>query len=579
MRKKFYRALPFVFLFIFSGFTAIAEANNSLQRNTQQGAVKGFDSKYHTLSWQGIPYASPPTGDLRWKAPRPPALRKNILLAHNNTHMCLQKSGPLTSLNVFQWEKVVGSEDCLYLNIVAPADLKADEKLPVMFWIHGGGNSIGYKGNRAYTGEKLSSQGRVVFVAINYRLGPLGWFYHPALASTSTKNMDASGNYGTLDIIAALQWVQENIHYFGGDSGRVTVFGESAGGLNVYSLLASPLAKDLFHHAIVESGGYFTNSQSYVSQTQAQGGHSYSSSEITKTVLKKSKSTGDIKEAHQLARILRDFDGAQLVALYPSRAAGMLDFPALNRDGYVLPLDSHFNNAVPVILGTNKDENKTFMALDPELVTPLFGIRDKTVYNKVAYYLSNSWKLNGVDKHARDLSAKQYHVYAYRFDWDNLPKIFHIDLSELIGAGHGLEIPFVFGELKSDFNIDILFSNNASQRKLSQQMLGYWSNFAHTGNPNEGVFKDLPRWSSWNNAADADKFVILDSGKNGIRMSSEDIHEHELKQMLAQDSDLSTELKCKLYQSMFLSEEPTDDEIASHTQFLESACINLSTSE
>ena len=177
-----------------------------------------------------------------------------------------------------------GSEDCLFINVWSPENSKS---LPVMFWIHGGGNSVGEAATSIYDGSRLARENNVVLVSINYRLGPLGWFRHPALRTNDTTPADNSGNYGTLDIILALQWVQENIQQFGGDATNVTVFGESAGAFDTLSLMASPLATGLFHKAISQSGGLNLNSiasaENYVDDDEP--GHPLSSQETVNQLL------------------------------------------------------------------------------------------------------------------------------------------------------------------------------------------------------------------------------------------------------------------------------------------------------
>jgi para-nitrobenzyl esterase len=585
-----------------------------LERITGQGLVRGFESDLNTLSWQGIPFAKPPIGELRWKAPRPPELRERTLNAINNNAMCLQKAGPLVTLNVLTWNDVIGDEDCLYLNITAPKDIAVDEQLPVMFWIHGGGNSIGYKGNSAYTGEQLANKGRVILVAVNYRLGPMGWFLHPALVKSSDSNSDGneysaadksgnylledkSGNYGTLDLIAALKWTQANIENFGGDPNNITVFGESAGGFNTYSLIVSPLAKNLFHRAIVESGGYGTSSPEFASQTAKLGGHHSSSAEITQKVFLNSEIASNKNEAYEkqnslsakkIAQILRDFDGKALVDFYRSRAAGMLDWPSMTPDGYVIPKanitellkNKETFNAMPIMLGTNRDENKTFLALDPEYVGFGFRIKDKEKYNRTAKYLVDNWKINGVDNNARILTESQNKVYAYRFDWDELPTVGWVNLSELIGAGHGLEIPFVFGGLKSDFNLDLLFGSDESNRRqnLSDTMMTYWTNFAYTGSPNSKPSNtipssDLPKWTAWNNESGADKFIILDAGEGAIKMSNQELFEDQLKARLENDEGItSTKKRCELYKSLFVPQDLSGFDMSEYLKFRKGGC-------
>ena len=202
-------------------------------------------------SFKGIPYAAPPVGDLRWRAPQPAAPWQDALEAKDFSAHCWQ---PLSRPGSFYGSgEIERSEDCLYLNVWTAAETN-DAKRPVMVWIHGGGLRTGSGASAWYDGSALAEKG-VVLVTINYRLGPMGFLAHPEL---SAENQPASsGNYGILDQIAALEWVQSNIAAFGGDPGNVTIFGESAGSWSICYLVASPLAKGLLHRAIGESGGVF----------------------------------------------------------------------------------------------------------------------------------------------------------------------------------------------------------------------------------------------------------------------------------------------------------------------------------
>ena len=216
--------------------------------STEYGYLRGYPDAADTISWKGVPFASPPVGQLRWKAPVDPEPWTGIREAGHYSDPCVQYS-PLGR------GKIIGSEDCLYLNVWRPET--AEQDLPVYVWIHGGGNSIG-SANMVpdYEGYNLASRGNLVFVSINYRLGPFGWFAHPSLRTgESGDEYNDSGNFGTLDIIQALKWINRNIGFFGGDPDRVTIAGESAGAFNVTSLLVSPQAAGLFHGAVSQSGG------------------------------------------------------------------------------------------------------------------------------------------------------------------------------------------------------------------------------------------------------------------------------------------------------------------------------------
>src|SRR5215510_5235571 len=201
-------------------------------------------------SYKGIPFAAPPVGDLRWKPPQPVLKWEGVRNCDAFGPECPQAPYPAGSIYALPPQKQ--SEDCLFLNVWTAA--KEGEKLPVMVWIHGGSLTRGSGSNRVYDGTSFAKKG-VVLVTINYRLGPLGYLAHPELTAESPQR--SSGNYGVLDQIAALKWVQKNIAAFGGDPARVTIFGESAGSWSVNVLVASPLARGLFHRAIGESGGSF----------------------------------------------------------------------------------------------------------------------------------------------------------------------------------------------------------------------------------------------------------------------------------------------------------------------------------
>ncbi|MEO7992054.1 MAG: carboxylesterase family protein, partial [Chryseolinea sp.] len=207
-----------------------------------EGLLQGVN-KNNLSIYKGIPFAAPPVGDLRWRAPQPAEKWEGIKQALEFGPAPMQGGNPSAGKN----------EDCLYLNVWTPAK-SAGEKVPVLVWIYGGGFSFGSTSEPVYDGEALASKG-VVLVSIAYRVGQLGFLAHPELSAENASHV--SGNYGLLDIIAGLKWIQKNIEAFGGDPSKVTIFGESAGGIAVSMLCASPLAKGLFHGAISQSGGSF----------------------------------------------------------------------------------------------------------------------------------------------------------------------------------------------------------------------------------------------------------------------------------------------------------------------------------
>ncbi len=529
-------------------------ADASSQRTLASGEVVGFASTNDAHAWLGIPYARPPVADLRWRAPRPPepwSGRREVLAVGD---ICVQLANELDAPDASSGT-VVGSEDCLYLNVHAPrfdpdGVPRADARLPVMVWIHGGGQTIGSGG--FYDGGALAADQAVVVVTVNYRLGPFGWFSHGALRAGTPSEAERSGNFGTLDLIAALQWVRENASAFGGDPRNVTIFGESAGGTNVMTMLLSPRARGLFHRAILQSPGVGTTDPAFAESLgdARVPGHARSSGEVLLALLQADGKAADREAARAvlldwedvaIGDYLRGIEPAVLMSTYfddPDEAGlGMLDMPTVFRDGTVIPrrdpreqFASGDYNRVPVIFGTNRDENKLFLGGDPELVWWILGVYpyvlDQARYDRVASYLSRAWKANAVDELAPVLRGVQGDsVFAYRFDWDEEPSMMGVDLSKLIGAAHLLEVPFVFRQWKLGPRTSLLFDDSSAsgRAELSGAMMSYWAEFAYTGAPGRGRDGSLPRWGAWDDSRpDAPKFVVLDtSAGGGIRMSSE----------------------------------------------------------
>ncbi len=492
------------------------------------GEVVGFVGTYDNHAWLGLPFAKAPTGDLRWSAPRPPEPWTGTREALASGAPCPQFASPIGGVDA-EPGSVVGSEDCLYLNVFAPrfaADAvpKPGALLPVMFWIHGGGNSIGQAGT--YDGGRLAAGENVIVVATSYRLGPLGWLYNPALVNADATPLDRSGNYGTLDLVRALAWVRENAAAFGGDPERVTIFGESAGGTNVVSLLLSPLAKGLFQRAIVQSGGAGTATIAKAragDPSEGPGGSTGSDAIVA--------ALGDAPRTRTPEELLRAYPGEPTM--------GMLSMPSVIRDGVVVPDAEPTElfargeyNQVPIVLGTNRDETKLFIFGSPELVRRWFGIFpmlrvSEEEYQVTAEYGSKAWKVTGVDSLAPVLrKAQGPSVYAYRFDWDEEPTLLFADYGVLIGAAHGFEIPFVFGHWKlGGGRGDRLFdaSNEKGREALSAQMRSYWAQHAYTGDPGRGRKGDLVPWTAWDDTTpESPKYVVLDTeADGGTRMSYE----------------------------------------------------------
>jgi para-nitrobenzyl esterase len=536
-------------------------------RTIEQGEVVGTVGHYASHVWRGIPYARPPIGSLRWRAPQHAESWSGTRKALTQGNFCPQFASPFGGVAGKPGE-VLGSEDCLFLDIYAPR-MSADavptgaDRLPVMFWIHGGGNVIGHAG--FYDGGQLAKSQNVVVVAINYRLGPLGWFRHASLREGDSSPDDRSGNYGTLDMIRALEWVRGNISAFGGDPANVTIFGESAGGTDVFTMLLSPRASGLFQRAISQSGGtHFIEpafGENFIDDDSP--GHAGSSNESLIALLQADGIAADRDNAkarlagmsaNEVASYLRSKPPAELLGGYISDVGeGLVDVPMIFKDGVVLPVGDPIEllagadswNRVPVIVGTNRDENKLFMFADPRWVKNWFGIlprmRDEEGFNLQAKYQALMWRASGSDEPATAMLRSSDSVWSYRFDWDEEPSLLGADLSVMLGAAHGFEIPFVFGhyELGEQGNVIFTEENLPGRGALSASMMSYWSHFAQTGNPGRGRDGSLPEWTAWSPKSDGDKFIVLDTTQSGgIRMSAGSVSQQSVGQLAAGDADL-----------------------------------------
>ncbi len=567
-------------LFIIILISACAIDATKKENLEETKLISSFSDKYigielkNSYQWLGIPYAEPPQGSLRWKAPRALSKQKEKVKAFNFSDACPQV--PSISLDRGGNGEYTGSEDCLYLNIFTPKKITSDKKLPVMFWIHGGGNTSGEAAS--YDFNKLASAHDLVIVSINYRLGFLGWFYHPALAATSNNLEDKSGNFGTLDQIMALKWVKQNIEDFGGDKNNVTIFGESAGGHNVFALLSSPLAKGLFHKAISQSGATNTFDLKEASKffDNKESSLLTSSKEVVSKLLVSSEISKDLFEANiaqdsmnefKLLEQMQGLDLGQIFKVYKainkSKQVGKKMIPRVLSDGHVIPnrgmqfSRKSFYNDVPVIFGTNRDETKLFAAMESDYSTSLFNrlivVRNQEMYDLTAEYASNNWKISAVDNPARDMIASgKKDVFAYRFDWDEQGKLLWMDFSKIFGAAHAMEIPFVTGTMKLLGIERFMFNdeNLPDAIRLSIAMQSYWAEFAYTGDPGKGRDNNLPKWNSWSNSGD--KFLILDSQNDqGIIMSNFELKRiDEFKRLYADSRIKKDKTKCKFLSNL-----------------------------
>ena len=570
---------------IFMGITLIlSSCGQNLEieslRTLDQGELIGLKGENSTYTWKGVPFAEPPVGELRWKETQKAKAWEGRLEASTFKQGCFQRASFLEN-GQGKWS---GGEDCLYLNIWTPQlsnqEIKdSSKKLPVMMWIHGGANVVGSA--HTYDPSSLVSNHDVVVVTIQYRMGPLGWFRHPALHTEESSLEDRSGNYGTLDTIMALRWINENIHHFGGDPENVTVFGESAGGHNSAAIFASPLAQGLFHKVIIESGIMSVSSieaaESYLPEDKIAP--TVSGLEIFNHVLIQNGKAANVKEAKEIqeqmdSKEIRDL----LYQQSPSVLLKATDESGPKRDGMtrVFPdglvilsggikeafTNSNFNR-VPVISGTNKDENKFFNSLNRNFVEwgPAEGlyktagidempikIIDLDYYEAISFYGSSFWKQRAVDTPSRLLAESGHkQTYAYRFDWDELRTINNMDLSKLIGAAHAMEILFVFGSFDSFIVKNFLFGEGSypAAKKLSEQIQSYWAEFAYTGNPGKGRDNSLPEWKKWS-LGNEGKYIVLDSENDqGVFMSNTEYSVDYLLDKMQSDSRLDDVQKCE----------------------------------
>jgi len=514
---------------------------------TSSGIASGIKN-HGVISWNNIPYAEPPVEDLRWKAPRD---FKSDLLIQDSKQItyCVQEPSGLGGAD--GETLVVGSEDCLYLDIKAPKNI--DKPAPVMFWIHGGGNTTGRKD--IYDFSKMVKDHQVIVVTINYRLGPLGWFTHPDIQGNQ-EDIDKTSNFGTLDIIHALKWVNKNISNFGGDKNNVTIFGESAGGHNVISLLVSPLAKGLFHKAISQSG-YTTSisAQKAYKQTEYSDTSANTSSEFVRKTLSKFDNKPTDTRQMLLALSVEDIYQEYI-------GKSNLNIPLLTNDGIVIPRIGLKNalskkehvHDIPFIAGSNRDEVKLWLGSATYFVelkfsflgnifnVPKVKLKDKDAFEAFNYYRSNAWQIRGVDEPLSALKSAGFNkLYAYRYDWDDHRKYLIGNFQELIGAAHATEIPLLTGnnKLVGEYGF-FIYPNGPSKRFTSKNMMKFWTHFAKTGTP--GSSSNGIKWNSYFNEGNK-SYLIIDKKKN-MKIESKVPNFKTLVKELAADNRINELEKC-----------------------------------
>nr|XP_048287092.1 liver carboxylesterase-like isoform X1 [Myodes glareolus] len=474
-------------------------------RNTHTGQVRGSlvhvkDGELGVHTFLGIPFAKPPVGQLRFAPPEPPEPWSGVRDATSEPAMCLQ-----TDIMTSQFSKerkmsvplLSMSEDCLYLNIYTPVHAKEDSNLPVMVWIHGGALVLGMASMN--DGSILAATENIVIVSIQYRLGILGFF--------STGDKHATGNWGYLDQVAALRWVQQNIAYFGGNPGQVTIFGVSAGGTSVSSLVLSPMSKGLFHRAIMESGVALlpdlisdTHERVYTTVTNLSG--------------------CEPKDSEALVRCLRGKSEAEILAINQvfTMIPGVVDGTFLPRHPRELLASVDFR-PVPSIIGVDSDECgwgiPLFMGLDPVIKNITRQTLPTVLKSRAAHmllppecgdllmeeYMGDVEDPQTLQAQFRELMEdfmfvipalqvahfQRSHAPVYFYEFQHQPSFIKHARPSHVRADHGDHAAFVFGSDLWGLRLDL----TEEEKLLNRRMMKYWANFARHGNPNS---EGLPYW-------------------------------------------------------------------------------------
>jgi para-nitrobenzyl esterase len=462
-------------------FSSYCEASAPPPVQTAAGLVEGVNEQGVRV-YKGIPFAAPPVGDFRWRDPQPVVPWTGVREARSFAPICPQMSESLPGA-----PSEPKSEDCLYLNVWAPATT-AKAKVPVMVWIYGGGWTSGSPSIPNYWGDRLAKRG-VILVTIAYRVGALGFFSLPALSAESPHH--TSGNYGLLDQIAALKWVHANIDAFGGDAHRVTIFGQSAGSMSVSILMCSPLAKGLFQRAIGESGGTFEPAK-----ISSAGAGFYLS--------------GAERDGAKAAASLGAKSVAQLRAIPADKLNDAIGGSHWIIDGYMLPAEPYRifqagqQNDVPLLVGTNADEGLPFMdgvktsaatfdadvakAFGPLPPVLMAAYRPKTDAQALAALANLQRDLRfGWDMRTwARLQASTGHQPVFAYYFTRIPPYPAGSPYAHWGAGHWAEMRYVFDQLDLE-----PWNWTPQDRRLAEAMADYWTNFAKLGNPNG---PNLPTW-------------------------------------------------------------------------------------
>jgi para-nitrobenzyl esterase len=489
-----------------TGVSPAAPTKNPYEVTTENGRLQGTtNADRSVVVFRKVPYAAPPTGELRWKPPRRAQNWAGVLKADKFGAACLQTE----AFGNLHLRGEQPSEDCLFLNIWAPSRI-GKTKLPVIVWLYGGGFVTGDSSEPRYDGENLAKKG-VIVVIPNYRLGVFGFFSHPDLTKESPNN--TSGNYGLLDQAAALQWVVRNIASFRGDPQNVTLAGQSAGSFSVSVLMVSPLAQELFQKAIGESGGFYPP-LTPLAEAEKVGEEFVRSVDAT-----------SIEE-------MRKKPGPELLQA-AAKFKGGFGFDAI-LDGYVLRIDpitvyrQGRQSHIPLLAGWNADEGKMSFLSGPqkttaksfsELARSRFG-SDAAEFLKLYPADTDERAMRSAEELADDdfsgfstwkwieMHRKTGDSPVYEYHFEQVPTV---RSGELAGSKHADEIEYVFHTL--DSRDGVLWT--AKDYELSDMISSYWVNFAKFGDPN---FKGLPNWPKYDSA---DGFQVIHLSGGEIHASSE----------------------------------------------------------
>lgn len=481
---------------------------------TTEGPVVGIiENNSKTQSYLGIPYAQPPVGALRWKAPADPAKRTALLKATKTPAKALQVSKG----------KIIGSDDCLYLNIWRPNS--SAKKLPVMVFLHGGNNQTGASTDASH-GAKLAAAQNMIVIGLNYRLGPLGFIRIPALQHGTPE--ENSGNYTLLDVEKALRWIQKNAASFGGDPKNVTLAGHSAGGRDVMAILTSPRFKGLFQKAMSFSGSQTISDPAWSRNIHVKA--------FVKLAVEDKKQPSEEEAAKWLnsdspdvAEWLYSVDSARLVRLMSGAKIRMRVFPHLFADGTVLPKEGMkvYDSAkgvknvidVPLLLLGDASEFKFYCNNDP-LFKPwiasgeVFKDPDKKAqYRYASTYGSLFFGFANTQNSAQRISQfAGSPIYVASFRWGDDPAVVGEEQAFIHGSKHGIHMDFIFDQKKFDIHKDNPKAyENAGADKLKVLTQSYIGNFVRTGNPNGA---NLPKWDAWSNKKGANTFLFLNADKD-----------------------------------------------------------------